>query len=416
MTASNLAQADPTTGGSGSQSITNGSISDATTVDGSGTYSITLDTTGAHGLVSYSQNQSGQSSYLSLASDGTITTTGTLPAGTYTISGTTTDAYGDTGTWSFTLTVTASGSTINQTTPQGGTSEARISGNSVSDSVDVSSSSTYSITLFPGSYSSGSYSYSASASSPAGLVISSQGTITTTSALEPGTYVLSGSVIDSSNDAGTWSFTLTVTSGTPPPLPSSGGTYIEFTPGTGGYIGPNGQVETATVTQPTSSSIQVSANGLTMTLEPKTEQDGKLTNGELTLYQGAQGQSTGSGFMPGTEVAVYAFSTPTLLAVVPVQQNGQFVADFNVPSTLEVGSHTIQASGIGYDGLPASLSAGVWIDAVLVAAGLPASVVQGVLAYTGFGFDMGFWFALSFVGGGTVMFQMARRRRLKKEL
>jgi hypothetical protein len=43
---------------------------------------------------------------LSVASDGAITGSGTLLPGTYTVSGTDTDANGDNGTWSFTLHVT----------------------------------------------------------------------------------------------------------------------------------------------------------------------------------------------------------------------------------------------------------------------------------------------------------------------
>ena len=44
---------------------------------------------------------------LSVSPSGVVTTTGTLAAGGYTVSGTDANGLGDTGTWSYTLTVTA---------------------------------------------------------------------------------------------------------------------------------------------------------------------------------------------------------------------------------------------------------------------------------------------------------------------
>jgi len=57
----------------------------------------------------------GDSSDLSVSATGQVTTTGYLDVGSYTISGTLGDAFGDTGTWTFTLVVTAS--TISQSAP-----------------------------------------------------------------------------------------------------------------------------------------------------------------------------------------------------------------------------------------------------------------------------------------------------------
>jgi hypothetical protein len=89
---SNLLQASPKTGTTStalSASFTSGPIS----VDGS-TGTVTFVTTSP-------------SSGVIVSSSGLISTTGPLDAGTYSASGTDSDTHGDTGTWSFSLTVTA---------------------------------------------------------------------------------------------------------------------------------------------------------------------------------------------------------------------------------------------------------------------------------------------------------------------
>jgi phage baseplate assembly protein W len=79
-------------------------LSDTVDTGGTGTYTNQLNSTGASGAVTYTTTQS--SSSLVVTSGGSVAPTGVLDVGTYTISGTSTDGFGNSGTWVFTLTVT----------------------------------------------------------------------------------------------------------------------------------------------------------------------------------------------------------------------------------------------------------------------------------------------------------------------
>ncbi|MGH9108674.1 MAG: beta strand repeat-containing protein [Acidimicrobiales bacterium] len=76
-----------------------------TTTAGSGAFTDQLATSGNVGAVTYTETHSADSTDVVVSSSGAVTTKGTLAAGTYTVSGTDGDAYGDTGGWSYILTV-----------------------------------------------------------------------------------------------------------------------------------------------------------------------------------------------------------------------------------------------------------------------------------------------------------------------
>ncbi|MGO9582402.1 MAG: beta strand repeat-containing protein, partial [Acidimicrobiales bacterium] len=154
-----------------------------------------LATTGALGPVSFSPGSSTPSG-LAVSSSGVVSTTGTLSPNTYTISGTDSDAFGDKGTWSFALTVTAT--TIKQGAP---TSNSTTPANSSSFTQQLKTSSN-----------TGSVTFVTTGSSPPGLVVSSSGVVSTKSRLPVGTYTVSGTDSDGFGDKGTWSFTLKVSS------------------------------------------------------------------------------------------------------------------------------------------------------------------------------------------------------------
>lgn len=78
--------------------------SGAATAVGSAGFTDQLVTSGNTGAVTYTQTSGTPS--LVVSSSGGVTTAGTLSAGTYTASGTTSDASGDTGTFTFSLSVT----------------------------------------------------------------------------------------------------------------------------------------------------------------------------------------------------------------------------------------------------------------------------------------------------------------------
>ena len=76
----------------------------ATTTTGKA-FSAQLEVYGAHGAVAYSQSTG--SLVLKVSSSGKVSATGTLLAGTYRATGSARDTLGDTGTWSFALTIMA---------------------------------------------------------------------------------------------------------------------------------------------------------------------------------------------------------------------------------------------------------------------------------------------------------------------
>ena len=189
--------------------LTTTPATDTVGVSGSSTYAVTLDTTPNYdNSVTYTQDLSHQSPDLVLnTSTGQITTTGTLSPNTYTISGTDSDDLGDTGSWSFTLTVTAT-----PVTPGPPTSSSTITQDApTSNSTTPANSSSFTQQLKT-SGNTGSVTFVTTGSSPPGLLVSSSGVVSTKSKLLVGTYTVSGTDSDTSGDKGTWSFTLKVSS------------------------------------------------------------------------------------------------------------------------------------------------------------------------------------------------------------
>jgi len=70
----------------------------------SSTFSQLLTINGSTGIVTWAQNVTAPQLSFNTTTH-TVSATGTLATGTYTISGTTTDSNGETGTWSYSLTV-----------------------------------------------------------------------------------------------------------------------------------------------------------------------------------------------------------------------------------------------------------------------------------------------------------------------
>jgi FecR protein len=93
------------------ETLLQGSPTSATVADGAG-YSGQLTVTNATGTVSYTETASAHSSDVVVDSSGAISAAPALAAGTYTVSGTDSDAAGDSGTWSFTLTVGSCGTVV----------------------------------------------------------------------------------------------------------------------------------------------------------------------------------------------------------------------------------------------------------------------------------------------------------------
>jgi hypothetical protein len=83
--------------------LTQVDLTKATTTTGKA-FTGQLKVSGSHGTVTYAQTEADVQT-LTVSSSGAVSAPATLAAGTYKTTGTTRDSLGDTGTWSFTLTV-----------------------------------------------------------------------------------------------------------------------------------------------------------------------------------------------------------------------------------------------------------------------------------------------------------------------
>ena len=126
-----------------------------------------------------------------------VSTTGSLALGVYKISGFDRDTNGDTGTWTYTLTVS---NAITQTSPTTGVTTSRASSTFAPGPITVVNNT-------------GAVTFDTTESST-GLKVSSAGLITTTGALVAGFYTVSGTDRDASGNAGIWTYTLTVSNPT----------------------------------------------------------------------------------------------------------------------------------------------------------------------------------------------------------
>jgi hypothetical protein len=193
-TAANLTDNNPTVD---QMTITQGPSTVGTTdVANSANFTDTLSANGGFsGPVAFVTSDS--SPELNVGAFGDITTTGTVPAGIYTIDGINADAYGDYGTWSYTFTVYAN---------------SIVQGPNSSGSTDVGGSSSYTDTLSATTGYVGALLYTQT-SPTTNLSVNSSGQLTTSGVLSAGTYTVSGGVVDGYGDTGTWAYTLTVNPG-----------------------------------------------------------------------------------------------------------------------------------------------------------------------------------------------------------
>jgi putative sterol carrier protein len=148
-----------------------------------------LKVSGSHGTVTYAQSTGAPR--VKLSSSGKISVAATLVAGTYKAAGTARDTLGDTGTWSFALTVVAT--RLSQVAPTSATSTA---GKAFTGQLKVS-----------GSHGAVTYAQSTGALD---LRVSSSGKISVAATLVAGTYKATGTARDNLGDTGTWSFALRV--------------------------------------------------------------------------------------------------------------------------------------------------------------------------------------------------------------
>jgi titin len=103
--------------------------------------------------------------------------------------------------------------------------------------------------------------------------------------------------------------------------------------------------------------------GVSVTIEGKSRSNSSTpTTSSSGLIQVANGDGlevTASGLKPGTEVAVWLFSTPRLLGTAIVNEDGTLSAVFELGSDVPAGKHTAQVSGLNSKGDIVAFNAGV---------------------------------------------------------
>jgi outer membrane protein OmpA-like peptidoglycan-associated protein len=157
----------------------------------------TVTTSGSDGAVTYTTTSSGNA--FTVNSSGAVSAPDTLVPGSYTVSGTDVDAFGNAGNWTYTLIVTAAAARH----------DAIVEGTSVA-SVNAGAAFTGTITTTGND---GAVTFSTSAGGS--FTVSSSGGISASSSLKPGVYALSGTDADGHGDTGVWTFTLTVVAPSP---------------------------------------------------------------------------------------------------------------------------------------------------------------------------------------------------------
>lgn len=83
------------------------------------------------------------------------------------------------------------------------------------------------------------------------------------------------------------------------------------------------------------------------------------SSGLIRVARGDGLQITASGLKPGTEVAVWLFSTPRLLGTAVVDENGNITKVFEIDPDVPFGKHTAQVSGLKATGEIVAFNAGV---------------------------------------------------------
>ncbi len=175
-------------------------------VSGTAKYTDQLEVTGSSGAITYVQNRGAPE--LVVSASGLVTTSGELAAGSYVVTGSESDATGDKGTFSVTLTVGA----LVQRLP-------------TMASITTVKSSSFTEQLNVGA-NFGAETFVQTRGTPS-LLVGSSGLVSTSGLLAVGTYKAAGTVSDATGDVGVYDFTLSVTAPPSPPPPPPTATVVE---------------------------------------------------------------------------------------------------------------------------------------------------------------------------------------------
>lgn len=115
----------------------------------------------------------------------------------------------------------------------------------------------------------------------------------------------------------------------------------------------------------------VQAGSLSLILYPLSEQGAVIDQpvpDEMWIEAGGTVRVIASGLQPNALVRAWIFSTPNELGVFDLDDNGELVTEFGVPSTLEPGDHTLKLVGPS----PSGEIVSVWMSVFIAPAELSA--------------------------------------------
>lgn len=153
---------------------------------------------------------------------------------------------------------------------------------------------------------------------------------------------------------------------------------VELAPGKGSIV-VNG-VEMSPIVLSTDSGLSLASGGLTLVLALKGSAGANpIKDGStITLTPGDQLHITVAGFLGGSTVGVWTFSTPLLVSQPVVTPDTNAQAEFALPD-LEPGHHTLVVNGTAANGAPVTMSVG-FIVAAKVAATAVGTAANGAAA------------------------------------
>jgi major membrane immunogen (membrane-anchored lipoprotein) len=287
------------------------------TVAASSTYSEQLSVSGATNAVTYTQLTGSPS--LVVSSSGLLTTSGPLTPGTYSATGSTSDAKGDAGLFSFILSV----GVITQVAPLTATLKTTQTPTYSEQLVVTGDSGTVTFTQLTGAPS---------------LVVSSSGLLTTSGALPYGTYSASGTTSDTSGDAGTYHFTMSVGSITQN-APTTGSAITSATPTYAVQLNVSHNDGPVTFSQLTGAPNLVVASS------------GMVTTNGATLPQGTY-KVTGATTDPYGDQGTFVFTLTVGPATAPPPVVVVPTAKYVVGHAIAGRTVTLQIIGVGFYGRP----------------------------------------------------------------
>jgi outer membrane protein OmpA-like peptidoglycan-associated protein len=225
----------------------------------------------------------------------------------YTVSGTDVDTFGNTGSWSYALTVNPEGGVISQTNSAGAVN----AGTGFGDTIGTTGNSgAVTFTTVTGT----------------AFTVSSSGVVSALATLPPGIYTVSGTDVDTYGNAGTWTYTLTVNAVGVTPSPPVGGVIVEGndsgTVNVGNAFG--GSIPVTDNQGPVTFTTTSTGNDLTVSSSGAISSPGSLAKGVYTV-SGVDSDGFGdTGVWSFTLTVVSTSSTFTVGAPVPGPIGGKY--------------------------------------------------------------------------------------------